>query len=115
MKIVNTTRNWLLSFLFETITLPSGKNKRRVKTAIFLWLSVLSLILGLIAIQEREYKHIGFSMIMTAFPILLLYPLVRAILGGVDSAFSAIGTVALTEYLKSILLDLIDKDRKRRK
>lgn len=99
----------MIFFLEEFETLRERKTDR-VKSAVFYWVGVACLGVGIYLISKEIL--LGAGLILTAFPFFMLYPLVRFLLGGKDSLLSVVGTAVVEEFIKHEITKKIDKKRK---
>jgi len=103
-----------LGLLIEDFTTVNGSNKKRVRSSVFVILSMVSLILGLVLLNFG-YLKLGILCWVTVFPILLLYPIIRFLFGGKDSLVAVVGTVVVEEVIKSQIVKKIEKAASKKK
>ena len=100
-------------FIEAVKTINNKREIKRVKTSLILWSALACLPVGgyLISIQQM----IGAFIILTLFPCLLIYPLIRFFFfGGKDSVAAVVTTAVVEEATKSIIKGALDKqDRKK--
>ncbi len=101
------------SLLCETIYKGNGVDVTRIRSSVFYYSSLISLVLGFYLISGEHY--IGAFLIITLCPFLLLYPLVRYLFGGKDSVGVVVATAITEELLKSELKKAVEKKPKRKR
>ena len=99
----------MIFFLEEYETLRERKIVR-VKSAIFYWAGAVCLGVGIYLVTKEIW--LGASLILTAFPFFVLYPLVRFFCGGKDSVLSVVATAVVEEWFKHEIGKRADKKRK---
>ena len=103
------------NYFFEEYESGDGEKHQRIKSEIFYWSSFWSFIIGVILFANEAYRT-GITLILTACPVLALYPLVRFLFGGKDSVWAAVSTFIFEEILKRLAVDFFErKNRKRRR
>jgi len=85
--------------LLESYRATDGKTVKRITTSAYIWAAFACLGLGIYLVYNQIL--FGAFLTITAFPFLLLYPLVRALFGGKDSIGAAIVTAVVEETLKN--------------
>lgn len=83
-----------------------------IRSSVFYWLALGSLVLGLYLVSNEQF--IGAFFVMTLTPFLLLYPPIRYLFGGKDSIGVVVTTAIAEEYLKSELKRAVDKKSRRK-
>ena len=101
------------NYFFEEYESGDGEKIQRVKSGIFYWSSFWSFIIGVILVTNEVFT--GIILILTACPVLALYPLVRFLFGGKDSVWSAVSTFVLEEFLKGQAFDFIERKKRKKK
>jgi len=97
------------SAIYEEVDSLFHGRVRHIRTSIFLVLSLVSLILGIVLIAAR-YDAAGAILLITVAPCCLLYPAVRAtFFMGKDSFLAVIVTFVLEELLKHKIKKKIQK------
>lgn len=94
---------------YETVEAINGNMVTRIKSSIFYWTGFACIPIGIFLLSEKFY--VGAGLITFAAPCLLLYPLIRFLIGGKDSVVAVVATVVVEEVLK----DVIGKSGKKRK
>lgn len=84
--------------MLESYKTSDGKTVKRVRTSVFIWSAFGCLALGIYLVSYQIL--FGAVLAITAFPFLLLYPLIRALFGGKDSIGAVIVTAVVEETLK---------------
>ena len=84
---------------FEEVETLRGRRIERVKSGIFYYSGWICLILGIVLVSNEIM--LGGFLVLTAFPCLMLYPLIRYLLGGKDSLLAVATTVIVEEVLKN--------------
>ena len=102
------------NYFFEEYESDDGEKHQRIKSGIFYWSSFWSFIIGVILFANEAYRT-GITLILTACPVLALYPLVRFLFGGKDNVWSAVSTFILEEFLKGQAVDFIERKKRKRK
>lgn len=104
------------NYFFEEYESCDGEKIQRVKSGIFYWSSFWSFIIGVILVANEVFRT-GITLILTACPILALYPLVRFFFKGKDSVWTVVTTFIMEEVLKGKILEIIleSKNRKKRR
>ena len=102
------------NYFFEEYESGDGEKIQRVKSGIFYWSSFWSFIIGVILVTNEVFRT-GVTLILTACPVLALYPLVRFLFGGKDSVWSAVSTFVLEEFLKGQAFDFIERKKRKKK
>ncbi len=102
----------------EEIQNLRGEKVTRIKTSVIHGVGFFSLILGIVFFYVA-YKHglryvmtVGGLLIFFVFPVTLVYPVVRFLIGGKDSVFGFVASVAIEEYLKGKVKNHLKRDRK---
>ena len=103
-----------MGIFIEDYKTLNGGIKKRVRSSVFLFMSLLSLIFGLFLL-DLGYLKLGVFCWITLFPIFLLYPIIRFLFGGKDSLAAAVGTVVIEEVVKSQIIKKIEKSGKKKK
>lgn len=103
----------LNSSLYESVETINGKKVTHLKSSIFYWGSLLSMIVGIYLIS-KEIMFGGF-LIITLCPVLVLYPGVRYFIGGKDSVGGVIATAVVEEVLKHKIENALTNKSKRRR
>ena len=98
--------------MLESYRTTDGKAVRRVRTSVYIWAAFACLGIGIYLIYNKFL--FGAFLAVTAFPFLLLYPLVRALFGGKDSVGAAIATAIVEETLKNEVKKAASDNKKRR-
>ena len=102
------------NYFFEEYESGDGEKIQRVKSGIFYWSSFWSFIIGVILFANEVFRT-GITLILTACPVLALYPLVRFLFGGKDSVWSAVSTFILEEFLEGRVVDFIERKKRKKK
>lgn len=102
------------NYFFEEYESSDGEKHQRIKSGIFYWSSFWSFIIGVILFANEVFGT-GITLILTACPVLALYPLVRFMFGGKDSIWSAVSTFILEEFLKGQAFDFIERKKRKRR
>jgi hypothetical protein len=97
--------------IYETVEALNGKSVTRIKSSLFYWGAVLSLFIGFYFIAQKI--TLGGSLILFLAPCLLLYPLVRFLFGGKDSAVAVVTTAVVEEVLKAELKNMSNKKKRK--
>ena len=87
--------------------------KEPIPTAYFLGGAFASFWVGYILIEDFDLMIGGFF-VLTLMPILILYPIIRYLLGGRDSDEAAIGTLAVYALIRLLISNAANKHSKRR-
>lgn len=102
----------------EEIQNLRGEKVTRIKTSVILGAGFFSLMLGILLFYVA-YKHdvrymmtVGGLLIFFVFPVTLVYPVVRFLIGGRDSVLGLVASVAIEEYLKGKVKNHLERDRK---
>lgn len=98
--------------MLESYKVTDGKTVWCVKTSVYVWAGFACLGLGIYLIYNQIL--FGAFLALTAFPFLLLYPLVRALFGGQDSIGAAIATAVVEETLKNEVKKAASSNKNRR-
>ena len=98
-------------FLYETVEAINDNRVTRLKSSLFYWGGLLSIIGGAYLLSEK--MMFGGFLILTLAPCLFLYPLVRFFFGGKDSLGGIVATVVVEEALKSKINNVGKKKKKR--
>lgn len=81
-----------------------GGEYTRVRSSVIYAGAFISLFLGVIILNMSHENPFGMAMVMTAFPILLLYPFARWLIGGRDSVAGIILAAILSILFKGALV-----------
>lgn len=98
--------------IYEEIETLRGRRVKRVKTSVFYWSGLVFFIVGVVLIYHE--MMMGALLILTLFPCLMLYPIVRFLFGGRDSLGAVVTTAIVEEVLKNEIKN-IGQDKKKRK
>lgn len=102
-----------MDIFYETVENLRGTKIRRLRTNLFYILSVASLVAG-VAFLSANKIEIGLFLILTLFPIFLLYPLIRFLLGGKDGLVPVIATAVVEEVVKRKIIKKIEAKSNRK-
>lgn len=91
----------------------SGEPVVRIKTRIFIIGAVVSFFMGIALLLEEMY--FGAFLVITLAPFLLLYPVIRFLVGGKDSIGAATLTAVTEELIKSEIVKKIEKSNKKKR
>jgi len=97
--------------IFEEVETLRGRKIERIKSGVFYWSGLGFLVLGITLITNKIW--VGGFLVLTVFPCLMLYPLVRFLFGGKDSLGAVVTTVIVEEVLKHEI-SKISKKKKRK-
>jgi hypothetical protein len=98
--------------IHETVEALNGTKITRLKSSLFYWAALISFVSGIYLIIQKVM--FGGVLIIILAPCFLLYPLIRFLFGGKDSAAAVVATVVVEEVLKSEIKSLgSGKKRKR--
>jgi len=92
-----------LPFWQERVVNLRGREIVRIRSSIFYYGGLISIVLGLVLISYKEQSG-GFLIINST--VLFLYPLVRFLFGGKDSLVAFIVTIVFDQFLKHKLLSI---------
>lgn len=88
----------LKKYLYEEVESVRGRKVMHIKSSLFLWSAPTSLIVGVFLLSHKTV--LGGVFLVTLAPFLILYPIVRFLLGGRDSLFGVLVTYMVEEVLK---------------
>jgi hypothetical protein len=94
-------------------SMKDGTTTTRIRGSVFLWGAIISFIVGVFLVANERY--IGGVLILTVFPCLLIYPIIRAFWGGKDGIGAAITTVVVEEFIKKEIIKSIEKKSRNRR
>lgn len=97
---------------YEEIQAIRGNYGKRIRSSVFHFGAIISLLIGITFLINSIYGA-GLFLILTLFPILILYPILRFLLGGKDSVLAIAATVITEEVLKSKISKVLDKSSKK--
>ena len=101
-------------YLDDTLFMETNDSGiRRIKSGWFYVTGIALLIFGIHLVSEGNFY--GISLILTAFPCLLLYPFVRFLIGGKDSILGAFLTLIFEEVLKHKLISWAEDTEKKKR
>lgn len=98
--------------IYEEVETLRGRKIERIKSGFFYWSGLGLLVLGIILISNK--LMIGGFMVLTVFPCLMLYPLIRFLFGGKDSLGAVVTTVIVEEVLKNEIAKIGNKKKRKR-
>lgn len=96
---------------YETVQALNGNYVTRIKSSLFHWGALVAFISGVVFLSYGLLM--GGFLVLTLAPFLLLYPLVRFLVGGKDSAIAVVTTAVVEEVLKHQIGKAIDKASKK--
>ena len=96
---------------YETVRALNGNCVRRLRSSLFHWGALVAFIAGIILVAQEVW--VGGFLALTLAPFLLLYPLVRFLFGGKDSAVAVVTTVIVEHVLKDQIGKAIDKESRK--
>ena len=85
----------------ETPETLQGRKSEPINSSFFYLSGLGFLVLGVILISNKIWIFVGLAMVLTVFPCLMLYPLIRFLFGGKDSLGAVVTTVIVEEVLKN--------------
>ena len=85
--------------IYEEVETLRGRKVERVKSGVFYLSGLGFLVLGISLITNEIW--VGAALVLTVFPCLMLYPLIRFLFGGKDSLGAVVTTVIVEEVLKN--------------
>jgi len=97
--------------LIETVTNLNGKEVTRVRTSLILCGAFLVTLIGLyfviegVQITDEKMLRIGVLLLLTIAPFMLLYTVVRFLIGGRDSLLGFLLTLFLEHVLKKKMIN----------
>jgi len=97
--------------LIETVTNLNGKEVTRVRTSLILCAAFLVTLIGLylviegVQITDEKTLRIGVLLLLTIAPFMLLYTVVRFLIGGRDSLLGFLLTLFLEHVLKKKMIN----------
>ena len=97
---------------YETVRALNGNYVTRPRSSLFYWGALVALIAGIVLLSNGSF--VGGFLILTVAPCLLLYPLVRFLFGGKDSAVAVVTTVVVEEVLKNEFFKAVDRSSRKR-
>jgi hypothetical protein len=90
----------------------TGKKIKRYKSGNVYILGCLFLIIGT-ALLSNGSMGLGLFMVLTLFPICMLYPAVRFLFGGKDSVGAVVATAVVEEVLKNKIKKSFENKKKK--
>lgn len=99
--------------IYEEIKTLRGNKTKRIRSGVFYFSGWTFLILGIGLIVNEMW--FGASLVLFAFPCLVLYPAIRFLLGGKDSLAAVAATVVVEEVLKNEIKNIGKEKKKRRR
>lgn len=99
--------------LYETKKNQNGEGFKRVRPSAIYAAAFMSLILGLVSLNMSDENPFGLVLLVTVFPILLLYPFARWLIGGRDSIAGILLAFILTSLIKSASMNKISKNQRK--
>ena len=96
---------------YETVQALNGNYVTRIKSSVFHWGALVAFISGVVFLSYG--LRMGGFLVLTLAPFLLLYPIVRFLVGGKDSAIAVVTTVVVQEVLKHQIRKATDKASKK--
>ena len=105
---IHVRNNWP----YETIQMVTGSYVTRLKSSIFYWGALTSLILGTVLLSNAIVA--GGFLVLTLSPCLLLYPLIRFLFLGKDSIGVVVTTIVVEELLKNEIRKSVDRFSRKR-
>jgi len=100
-----------LPFWKEEVVNLRGREVVRVRSSIFYYGGLISIVLGFVLIS---YKVDGGAFLLVNSTVLFLYPPVRFLFGGKDSLAAFIVTIILDQFLKHKVREYSTKKSRRR-
>lgn len=97
--------------IYEEIENLRGRKIERVKSGVFYWTGLGFLVLGIGLLINKIW--IGAFLVLTIFPCLMLYPLIRFLFGGKDSLGAIVTTVVVEEILKNEISKIGEKKKRK--
>ena len=101
--------------IFENVTTINGRRTfRRLKTSVIIMAGIFCIPLGIfLLLAPDEPIFFGATLILTACPCFLLYPIIRFFFfGGKDSVAAVVTTVVVEEVTKASINSAISKKQK---
>jgi hypothetical protein len=96
--------------IYEEVETLRGRKIERIKSSFFYWSGLGFLVLG-VGLLINEIM-LGVLLLLTFFPFLMLYPLIRFLFGGKDSLGAVVTTVIVEAVLKNEISKIGKKKRK---
>jgi hypothetical protein len=99
------------SGLTEIVEDLTGKKIKRYKSGNVYILGFLFLIIGIALVSNGN--GVGGFLVLTLFPICMLYPAVRFLFGGKDSVGAVVATAVVEEVLKNKIKKSFENKKKK--
>lgn len=96
---------------YETVHALNGNYVTHLRSSLFHWGALVAFVAGVVLLSQELF--VGGFLVLTLAPFLLLYPLVRFLFGGKDSAVAVVATVIVEEVLKNQINKAIDKSSRK--
>lgn len=107
----NDTHRQTSTWPYETVQALNGNYVTHLRSSLFYGGALVTFIGGVILLSQKML--LGGFLVLTLAPFLLIYPLVRFLFGGKDSAVAVVTTVIVEEVLKNQIMKAIDKSSKK--
>jgi len=109
---VPTVNSWVMN-IYEEVETLKGQKIQQIKSSIFYRTGWVCLILGIVLISNEMWS--GGSLVLTVFLCLMLYPLIRFLLGGKDGLLPMVITFIVEEVLKNKFINILENIGKKDK